>query len=213
MLIREAECSRWAQEPDVTQDRRGGPKFRFILRCTYGILVVLLWYDSSNHRRDRLIPMRRRAVLKIAGSVTALFGGFHYFMNSRTPRNVNEVTFGKREVDRNMDRRTTEGPEIDISHEEKKVTISGVFVVGDSCAEAKLDSINYRDSEDEIIAIIEGHVPLKQRWMGQCLDYEQVNEYTLIFTVDSLPSKITGIERDHKGREYRTSIDPAESQD
>lgn len=77
--------------------------------------------------------------------------------------------------------------------------MSGTFLVGNTCAKAKLDLIEYADEKnEELVATFEGYVPVTSAFTG-CGDALTANEYRLSFIVTPLPDSITGRERDAQG--------------
>ncbi|ADD07676.1 uncharacterized protein Nmag_4161 (plasmid) [Natrialba magadii ATCC 43099] len=136
--------------------------------------------------------MNRRSVL--AAGVAAAFGGglgYRVLQTPPTPGPVTGIDFVARETDPSD--QSEEPPRIDET-DEHEFFVTGEFIVGNSCNAAMLDTVEYDESADELIIEVVGEDD-SWPWEFRCTDIEQYNEYELTVDVESLPARITVIER------------------
>lgn len=151
--------------------------------------------------------MNRRSAVKVLGggglaTITG-YAGFRFISGPPTPDEVSEVDFTI--SDDNAPPSGREGPNISISRMDNRVEMTGTFLVGNTCAEAKLDRVEYADGRtEELVATFNGHVPITSSFTG-CGDALTANEYRLSFVVTPLPDSITGRERDAQGDTHSTT--------
>lgn len=151
--------------------------------------------------------MNRRSAIKVLGggatAGVAGYAGVRIVAGPPTPNQVSEVEFTI--TDESASPRGRGGPTIGVSREDDRVEMTGTFLVGNTCAEARLDRVEYAgDSDEELVATVDGHVPLSAAFRG-CGDALEANRYRLSFVVTPLPERITGIERDARGDTHSTT--------
>ena len=151
--------------------------------------------------------MERRSAIKLLGggatAGVAGYAGARIVSGPPTPDQVSEVEFTI--TDESAAPRGQEGPTIGVSRGDDRVEMTGTFLVGNTCAEARLDRVEYAgDSDGELVATVEGHVPLSAAF-GGCGDALVANRYRLSFVVTPLPDRIIGRERDARGNTHATT--------